>query len=197
MLPMSSLSPSSREAVQRLAAGLGHAIASALGRAGGGPVQVVESRGARSTWGQFRPTLSRAARAIVLNGVPGGVVVDPDQRLAARPMLAFATNRAVRDALTPRAQARPTSPAPKVQLAEELGVLVVAYELRQGVEAWRLRVCLPANTLMAVLQQVAAPDRSAPASDEVSPRTEVLRELARQDPGAVSDLIRRWLTEEA
>jgi hypothetical protein len=151
----------------------------------------------RSTWGQFRPSLSGAARAIVIPNVPGGVVVDPDQALSAEQPLVFALNRAVRETLTPRGQDGPAPLAPRVQLAEDLGVLVLAYELRRDRAAWRLRICLPVNTLMAVLQQLAAPGTTAPGAPPTSPKAEVLREVARQDPDAVADLLRRWLAEDA
>jgi hypothetical protein len=194
---MSSRPPSGQEAVQLLAARLGQAISAAVARAGGAPVALAESRGVRSTWGQFRPTLSRAARALVLPGVPGGVVIDPDQVLALQQPLVFAVNHAVQDTLTPRDQGGASPPAPRVQLSDDLSVLVLAYELRQGREAWRLRVCLPANTLMAVLQQLSSARPTEPQPDPAaSPRTEVLREIARQDPRAVTDLLRRWLAED-
>ena len=196
---MASPPPSGQEAVNALAARLGQTIARAVAEAAGSPVALAESRGVRSTWGQFRPTLTQAARALVLPNVPGGVVVDPDQTLAERQSLVFAANRAVRETLTPRAQAGPQPPALRVQLADDLGVLVLAYELRSDRAAWRLRVCLPANTLMAVLQQLAPPRPTRPpnAPPAESPKAEVLREVARQDPAAVADLLRRWLAEDA
>jgi hypothetical protein len=76
-------------------------------------------------------------------------------------------------------------------------VLVLAFELRQGRDAWRMRVCLPANTLRAVVANLAPTPPTSPPGPAVSPRTEVLRELARQDPAAVSDLIKRWIAEDS
>lgn len=190
--------PSGQEAVNALAARLGQTVARAMTRAAGAPVVLGESRGVRSTWGQFRPSLTRAAHAIVIAGVPGGVVVDPDQALALEQPLVLALDRAVRDTLTPRGQDDPTPLAPRVQLADDLGVLVLAYELRRDRTAWRARVCLPANTLMAVLQQLTTPrSTTAPQPPPASPKAEVLREVARQDPAAVADLLRRWLSEDA
>jgi hypothetical protein len=191
--------PSGPQAVSALTALLAQAVAEALSRPGGTPARVAESRAVRSTWGAFRPTLSGAAHSIVLPGVPGGVVVDPDQALAGRAEMARAASAAIRRTLTPRGRGQDGAAAERARLAEEVGVLVLAFELRQAGEVWRLRVCLPSNTLKAVLGALAPPPTAPPllpSAEAVSPRTEVLRELARQDPAALSDLISRWLAED-
>jgi hypothetical protein len=192
---MANRGPTGPDVVSALAAMLARAVASALIRASGVPTEVAAAGGVRSTWGAFRPTLSRAAHAIVLSGVPGGVVVDADQVLASRAQLSRAASAAIREALTPPERAGPAPPAERARLAEDVGVLVLAFELRQGRESWRMRVCLPANTLRAVVANLA-PAPPTPPAPAVSPRTEVLRELARQDPAAVSDLIKRWIAED-
>lgn len=190
--------PSGSQAVAVLAQRLAQAVADALARAGRASAEVADSRGVRSTWGEFRPTLSRAAHSLVLPGVPGGAVVDPDQPLAARPELARAASAAVRAALTPAGRGGAVPPVERARLAEDVGVLVLAFEIRQAAASWRLRVCLPANTLVTVLGNMseaspALPPGAAPSA--ISPRTEVLRQIARQDPEAIADLLRRWLAE--
>ena len=178
-------------AVDALVGRLGRALASALAASTGVPTAVTAWRAARSTWGQVRMTLTRSARSLVMPGVPGGAVLDPDPALAAQAALADAAGAAIRGVLTPPGRAA-DAPADRRTLPDDLGVLVLAFELTQGRQHWRLRVCLPSHTLAAVVRALAAPPPPQKASRAVA----ILQAMAREHPERLAAMLREWLAED-
>jgi hypothetical protein len=200
--------PRGADPLAALAATIGRALAQEVSAVGSAPASISAWRAARSSWGQVRLTLTRAAAWLVLPGLPGGVVLDPDPALAAQPELARAADRAVRAALTPTVQWS-RGEVGRTKLTDDLGMLVLGFEVRQGAAAWRCRVCLPGPTLAAI---VAAPPGRRPEGRDggvtpagpsnpsnpsnLPPQVELVRELAKADPAYIAKLLSQLLRED-
>jgi hypothetical protein len=186
--------PSGADAVAALATRLGEVIADGFGAALGSSAEVSASRAVRSSWGAVRMTLSRSAASVTIPSVPGGLVIDFDPNLVLRSDLMRAAIASVRAVLTPPGSGAAATPD-RARLPDDLGVLVLAYEVSQAGAAWRLRVCVPSHTLAALLTTLARPSPRA-VSEVPSPQLEALREMARRDPAAIAELLRQWLSDD-
>jgi hypothetical protein len=194
----------SADPVARLAHLLGGTIARDFGILLAGQAELSGWRAVRSTWGAARMTLTRSASALGLPGIPGDVVVDPDPMLATQPRLWQAAKAAIRVTLRPSDGTGAAQPPP-ARLTDDVGVLVLALEIRHRDRAWRLRACFPGHTLAAVLAasaQAAPPPATAPGlfprptRPPLSPQVEAVREIAQADANIVAALIRQLLQSD-